>query len=52
MDFRTSGPERGSGNFQLWYTKDGRQEASTASIYTAKQFDGLAIVVDQYTGSV
>ncbi|KAH8803122.1 concanavalin A-like lectin/glucanase domain-containing protein [Xylogone sp. PMI_703] len=51
VDFRTTGPERGSGNFQIWYTKNGREDASTASIYTAKKFDGLALVIDQYAGS-
>ncbi|RFU30597.1 hypothetical protein B7463_g5738, partial [Scytalidium lignicola] len=51
VNFRATGPERGSGNFQIWYTKNGREDASTASIYTAKKFDGLALVIDQYAGS-
>lgn len=50
FDFRASGPERGGGNLQLWYTKDGRASVDTASIYTVGKFDGLALVIDTYGG--
>ena len=52
VDFRATGPERGSGNLQIWYTKNGKHSVGTASIYTAGRFDGLGIVIDQYAGSV
>ncbi|RDL34452.1 Concanavalin A-like lectin [Venustampulla echinocandica] len=51
VDFRATGPERGGGNLNIWYAKNGRDEVSTASIYTAGRFDGLALVIDQYAGS-
>lgn len=46
--FRASGPERGSGNIQLWYAKDGEKEVGSNSVFTVGSFDGLAILVDQY----
>jgi len=52
VDFRASGPERGGGKLQIWYAKNGREEVGTSSIYTVGRFDGLALVVDQYAGSV
>ena len=52
FDFRTTGPERGSGNLQLWYAQNGKQDIGTASVYTVGKFDGLALVIDQYAGSV
>ncbi|KAN0095858.1 concanavalin A-like lectin/glucanase [Hyaloscypha variabilis] len=51
VDFRATGPERGGGNLQIWYAKDGQNEVGTSSIYTVGRFDGLALVVDQYAGS-
>lgn len=48
--FRASGPERGGGNLQLWYAKDGANQIGTSSLYTVDKFDGLVIVVDQYGG--
>ncbi|KAL8953564.1 MAG: hypothetical protein Q9222_000559 [Ikaeria aurantiellina] len=48
--FRATGPERGGGNLQLWYTKEGRPQAETPSIYTTGAFDGLALVIDMYGG--
>jgi mannose-binding lectin 1 len=52
VDFRTTGPERGSGNIQVWLANKGKDEIGTSSVYTAGKFQGLAIVIDQYAGSV
>jgi len=52
VDFRATGPERGGGNLQIWYARGGQEEVGTASIYTVGRFDGLALVIDQYAGSV
>lgn len=52
IDFRVTGPERGSGNLQIWYAARGVEDIKTSSIYTAGKFDGLALVIDQYSGSV
>ncbi|KAF1816142.1 concanavalin A-like lectin/glucanase [Eremomyces bilateralis CBS 781.70] len=48
--FRATGPERGGGNFQLWYARDGAAAVGLASLYTVDKFDGLVVVVDQYGG--
>ncbi|KAJ5256992.1 hypothetical protein N7478_013096 [Penicillium angulare] len=50
FQFRASGPERASGNLQLWYTKDGQARVGTSSIYTVGPFDGLALVIDTHGG--
>ena len=52
IDFRATGQERGGGNLQVWYVRNGQEDVGTSSIYTAGKFDGLAIVIDQYAGSV
>ena len=52
LDFRVNGPERGGGNLQLWYTKEGESSIGTSSIYTVGKFDGLVLVVDLYGGRV
>jgi mannose-binding lectin 1 len=52
VDFRATGPERGGGNLQIWYVKDGETMVGTSSIYTVGKFDGLALSIDQYAGSV
>ena len=52
IDFRATGPERAGGNLQIWYTAHGQEQVGTSSIYTVGRFDGLALVVDQYAGSV
>lgn len=52
LEFRASGPDRGSGNLQLWYAQDGRTNVGTSSLYTVGKFDGMVIVVDQYGGKV
>ena len=50
LEFRASGPERGSGNLQLWYTKGSLKDAGAPSVYTTAPFDGLVLVVDQHGG--
>ena len=50
FEFRATGPERGGGNLQIWYTKEGQAHIGTSSIYTVGAFDGLALVVDLYGG--
>lgn len=52
VDFRATGPERGTGNMNIWYVKDGQTTVGVKSIYTVGKFDGLALVIDQYAGSV
>ena len=52
LEFRTIGPERGGGNLQIWYTKEGQQAIGASSIYTVGNWDGLAIVIDPYGGKV
>lgn len=51
LDFRATGPERGSGNLQIWLTKDVQAAQGLSSLYTVDQFDGLVLVLDQYGGS-
>ncbi|KAJ5672106.1 hypothetical protein N7507_001233 [Penicillium longicatenatum] len=50
FQFRATGPERASGNLQLWYTKDGQARVGTSSIYTVGPFDGFALVIDTHGG--
>ncbi|EGX52141.1 hypothetical protein TWF173_010737 [Orbilia oligospora] len=50
VPFRASGPERAGGSLQIWYTYRGSSVTGTSSIYTAKPFDGLAIVIDSQAG--
>ncbi|EAW14532.1 putative lectin family integral membrane protein [Aspergillus clavatus NRRL 1] len=50
FQFRATGVERGGGNLQLWYVKDGRDRIGSSSIYTAGQFDGFALVIDTHGG--
>lgn len=49
LDFRVSGQEQGSGNIQFWYVQN-KDDVGMNSVYTIGQFDGMAIVVDQYAG--
>lgn len=49
FEFRANGQDQGSGNLQLWLTKD-KKQVETNSIYTVEKFDGMAIVIDQYGG--
>lgn len=50
FDFRAGGQDRGGGNLQLWYVKDGTSKVSTGSLYTTGKFEGLAIVIDTIGG--
>lgn len=50
IDFRASGPDRGAGNLQIWFTKDGSANIGHSSLYTVGTFDGLVLVLDQYGG--
>ncbi|MCJ1362540.1 hypothetical protein MMC16_001644 [Acarospora aff. strigata] len=50
FEFRAGGTERGGGNLQIWYTKEGQAHVGTSSIYTVGKFDGLVLVVDTYGG--
>lgn len=50
VSFRASGQERGSGNLQIWYVRDGRTAVGSNSIYTVPNFDGLVLNIDQYGG--
>ncbi len=52
FEFRATGPERGGGNLQIWYTREGQAHVGTSSIYTVGKFDGLVLVVDTYGGRV
>ena len=52
FEFRASGPERGGGNLQIWYTKDGQAQIGTSSIYTVGKFEGMVLVIDTYGGRV
>ncbi|KAK3112052.1 hypothetical protein LTR53_012073 [Teratosphaeriaceae sp. CCFEE 6253] len=45
--FRASGQDLGTGNLNVWYTKD-KSQISTNSVYTVDSFDGLVLVIDQY----
>ncbi len=48
FNFRASGPERSSGNLQVWYTKESQTQSAVSSLYTVGKFDGLVLVIDQY----
>ncbi|KAK6341258.1 hypothetical protein TWF696_008342 [Orbilia brochopaga] len=50
IPFRASGPERAGGSLHFWYTYRGGSQTGTSTIYTAKPFEGLAIVVDSHSG--
>ncbi|KAI9894764.1 MAG: hypothetical protein M1814_002121 [Vezdaea aestivalis] len=49
--FRASGPERGNGNLQLWYTSNGHFTTGSSSIYSTAAFDGLAILISTSAGT-
>ncbi|OAA69747.1 Legume-like lectin [Cordyceps fumosorosea ARSEF 2679] len=51
IDFRANGPERASGNLNIWLAKDGRHVVQENSVYTVGRFEGLVLVLDQYGGS-
>jgi mannose-binding lectin 1 len=51
VDFRANGPERGGGNLNIWLVRDGSHVIGSDSVYTAGRFEGLALVIDQHSGS-
>lgn len=51
VEFRANGPERGSGNLNIWLVDSGEQRVGSNSVYTVGKFEGLAIVVDAHSGS-
>lgn len=51
VDFRASGPDRGSGIMSIWLVHEGSKAVGSNSIYTVGAFDGLCLVVDTYGGS-
>ena len=51
VDFRATGPERAGGNLNIWLVRDGESVVGTASVYTAKKFEGLALVVNSHAGA-
>lgn len=51
VEFRANGPERGGGNLNIWLVRDGSHAIGSDSIYTSGKFEGLALVVDQHSGS-
>lgn len=52
LEFRASGPDGGSGNLQVWFTKGGREGVAASSVYTVERFDGFVLTIDQYGGRV
>ena len=52
IDFRATGPERGGGKLAVWLASNGQNEVGTSSIYTVGKFDGLALNIDTYAGTV
>ncbi|EWC47033.1 hypothetical protein DRE_03795 [Drechslerella stenobrocha 248] len=50
VPFRASGGERAGGSLQIWYTYRGASATGTSTIYTAKPFEGLALVIDSQSG--
>ena len=51
VDFRASGPERGSGNMQIWFAKETYPASALRSVYTVERFEGLVLTIDQYGGA-
>ncbi|KAL2156179.1 hypothetical protein VTH82DRAFT_924 [Thermothelomyces myriococcoides] len=51
FEFRANGPERGGGNLNIWLVKDGARTVGSDSIYSAGRFEGLGLLIDQYSGS-
>jgi lectin, mannose-binding 1 len=47
VDFRASGQDHGSGNLNIWFAKE-KERIGTNSVYTVENYDGLALVIDQY----
>lgn len=51
LDFRAAGPERGSGNLNLWLVNGGSRDVGTHSVYSVPRFDGLALTIDSQGGT-
>ncbi|KAL1973046.1 hypothetical protein VTN31DRAFT_6588 [Thermomyces dupontii] len=51
FQFRANGPERHSGNLQLWYVQDGARSVGSSSIYTVGKFDGFVLTIDTHGGT-
>ncbi|KAG5928682.1 hypothetical protein E4U53_002603 [Claviceps sorghi] len=51
VDFRASGADRAGGNLNIWFARRGKEEVGLNSVYTARKFDGLVLVVDPHGGS-
>ncbi|KAL1842729.1 hypothetical protein VTJ49DRAFT_4367 [Mycothermus thermophilus] len=51
IEFRANGPERGGGNLNIWVVRDGSHAVGSNSLYSVGRFEGLALVVDQHSGS-
>ncbi|KAF2724169.1 lectin family integral membrane protein [Polychaeton citri CBS 116435] len=50
FEFRANGGyDSPSGNVQLWFVKD-KNSVGASSVYTVGNYDGLALVIDQYGG--
>ena len=52
LDFRATGPERGGGKLTVWLARNGQYEIGVSSIYTVGKFEGLALNIDTYAGTV
>jgi lectin, mannose-binding 1 len=52
IDFRATGPERGGGKLTVWLARNGQYEVGASSIYTVGKFEGLALNIDTYAGTV
>lgn len=50
LSFRASGPERASGNMQLWYIKESQKHTGPLSMEEQSKFDGLVLLLDQHGG--
>jgi lectin, mannose-binding 1 len=50
FQFRASGPDRGSGLFQMWYAAEPEHDVNLASLYTVGKFDGLMLAIGMYGG--
>ncbi|KAK1750790.1 hypothetical protein QBC47DRAFT_331540 [Echria macrotheca] len=51
VEFRANGPERGTGNMNIWLVKDGAHVVGPESLYTVGKFEGLVLTIDQHGGS-
>lgn len=51
IDLRANGPERGSGNLNIWLVNDGASQVGSSSVYTVGKFEGLVLVIDAHGGS-